>query len=103
MRVKPTSARANEDRVSSMISLRRVSCAPPTDTFCQFREEDVEQSITSVFAQQVARYRDRIAVKTRSEALTYDALDVAADLVARAIGVHSHACSSRPVALLFGQ
>jgi len=72
--------------------------------FREFRREQVEQSIVSLFEQQVAQHPDRIAVQTRHEALTYQALDAAANRLAHAIAADGRpAGDQQPIALLFGQ
>lgn len=72
----------------------------PTNSFLEFRKEDIEQAIPDRFEQQVAKYPDRIAVKTRNCTLTYNALNSAANRVAWAVLKHSRR-SQEPVALLF--
>ena len=57
----------------------------PTNPFIEFKKEEIEQSIPARFEQQVPRYPDRLAVKTRNHALTYNALNRAANRVAHAI------------------
>ena len=57
----------------------------PTNAFIRFEKEETEQSIPQRFEQQVSRYRDRLAVKTRSHQLTYAALNKVANRVARAL------------------
>ena len=63
----------------------RAKCFHPTGTFVEFKKEEIEQSIPERFEQQVARYPDRIAVKSRNHTLTYDVLNKMANRVARAI------------------
>ena len=53
----------------------------PTNSFVQFKKEDIEQSIPSRFEQQVREHPDRLAVKTRRHELTYHALNKAANRV----------------------
>ena len=60
---------------------------PPND-FTQFPREALERSIPDRFEEIVRRYPDRLAVKAGSHALTYDALNRAANRVARAILAH---------------
>ncbi|HLF04850.1 MAG TPA: hypothetical protein VI855_06510, partial [Dehalococcoidia bacterium] len=60
-------------------------CFHPTGAFIEFREEETEQSIPDRFEQQVCRHPHRLAVKTRSHELTYDALNQLANRVAQAI------------------
>jgi non-ribosomal peptide synthetase component F len=69
----------------------------PSGSFTEFSKEDVEQSIPDRFEQIVAQYPDRIAVKTRQHALTYDALNNAANRIAQAI-LAQLGESSEPVA-----
>ena len=57
----------------------------PTNAFTPFQKEETEQSIPQRFEQQVSRYPDRLAVKTRSHQLTYAALNKVANRVARAL------------------
>ena len=45
----------------------RDKCFHPAGTFAEFRKEEIEQSIPDRFEQQVRRYPDRVAVKTRKE------------------------------------
>jgi non-ribosomal peptide synthetase component F len=58
-------------------------CVHPSHTFVEFCKEEIEQSIPERFEQQVRRYPDRIAVKTRSQELTYEALNQATNLLRR--------------------
>ena len=60
-------------------------CFHPSGSFVEFRKEEVEQSIPSRFEQIVAKYPDRIAVKTRNQSLTYDALNTMANRVAQSL------------------
>ena len=55
------------------------------NAFTRFEKEATEQSIPQRFEQQVSRYPDRLAVKTRSHQLTYAALNKVANRVARAL------------------
>ncbi len=72
----------------------------PTNPFVEFTKEQVEQSIANRFEQQVSKYPNRIAVKAKHEALTYDALNRAANRVARVV-VAQRGSGAEPVALLF--
>src|SRR5205807_305911 len=71
----------------------------PTNPFLEFRKEKIEQSIPERFEQQVRRYPDRLAAKTRSEEIRYEALNAAANRVARAI-LEQRGEGSEPIALL---
>jgi non-ribosomal peptide synthetase component F len=63
----------------------RAKCFHPSGSFVEFKKEEIEQSIPDRFERQVARYPDRIAVKTRGHTFTYDELNRAANRVAHAI------------------
>jgi amino acid adenylation domain-containing protein len=71
----------------------------PTNPFVEFRIEDVEQSIHGRFAEQVCKHPQRTAVKTDCQELTYQALDRAANHVARAI-LRVRGPGSEPVGFL---
>ena len=60
----------------------RNRCFHPTGTFIEFQEAAVEQSITSRFEEQVRKYPDRLAVKTRNHQVTYDDSNRSANRVA---------------------
>jgi len=70
----------------------------PTNPFIEFKKEDTEGSIPKRFEQQVDKYPDRIAIKTKNRALTYDALNRAANQLARAILAQSSQ-SEEPIPL----
>jgi non-ribosomal peptide synthetase component F len=72
----------------------------PTNTFVNFARHEIEQSIPDRFEQQVAKYPDRIAVRTKSCTLTYVELDNAANRVAWAI-LDQQGQAQEPIALLF--
>jgi amino acid adenylation domain-containing protein len=74
--------------------------AGPTNDFVPFRKEEIDQSIATRFEQQVAKHSDRLAIKTRTQALTYAALNQAANRVAQAI-LAERGETEEPVALLF--
>ncbi len=63
----------------------RDKCFHATGKFIEFKKEEIEQSIPDRFEQQVAKYPDRLAVKTKSDTFTYDQLNKAANRVAHAI------------------
>jgi len=60
----------------------------------------LEQSVPARFEQQVAQHPGRVAIEAGDRALTYDALNRAADRVARAL-VAARGPSPEPIALLF--
>jgi len=78
----------------------KLSGAP--QNFIEFNREDVERSLPWRFEQQVRRHPERVAIKTSDVELTYEALNNAANHVARAILEKADA-GSEPIALLFGQ
>ena len=63
----------------------RARCFHPSGSFVEFGKEEIEQSIPERFEKIVAKYPERIAVKTGRSTLTYEALNKAANRVARAI------------------
>src|SRR5712692_8793724 len=67
--------------------------------FEEFRRADTEQSVPDRFEQQVRRFPDRLAVKSQTQALTYAALNIAANRLAHAI-VERRGVGQEPVALL---
>jgi amino acid adenylation domain-containing protein len=73
----------------------------PTNPFVEFRKEDTEQSIAGRFELQARRYPQRLAVKTKSQRLTYDELNRISNRAAHAV----LACcdGNQPIALLFNQ
>ena len=79
----------------------RARCAHPSGAFVRFPMAAIEQSISDRFEQQVERYPDRLAVKTRTHAFTYAELNEAANRVAHAI-LELRGDTDQPVALLFG-
>src|SRR5436305_668015 len=78
----------------------RARCVRPTAGFVDFDEGATEQSISARFAQQVARHRDRVAVKAEQRAWTYHELNRMANRVASAI-LATQGHGAEPVALLF--
>jgi hypothetical protein len=58
----------------------RTRCAHPTGIFERFEKSQVEQSIPARFERMVRRDPRRLALKTGSDALTYEALNQAANL-----------------------
>ncbi len=80
----------------------RNRCVHSTGTFIKFEKGETEQSIPDRFEQMVRMYPDRLAVKTRRHALTYDALNRLANRVARAI-LARRGGREEPVALLYEQ
>jgi amino acid adenylation domain-containing protein len=73
----------------------------PTNPFVEFRKEDTEQSIPGRFEQQARRYPQRLAVKTKSQSLTYDELNRLSNRAAHALLAWCD--GNEPIALLFNQ
>jgi amino acid adenylation domain-containing protein len=74
----------------------------PTNLFVEFREEDTEQSISNRFEEQARRYPHRLAVKTKSQRLTYDGLNRISNRAAHAVLARCDQ-NNEPVVLLFKQ
>lgn len=74
----------------------------PIDAFIEFRQQDRTGSIPDLFEQKVKQYPDRLAIKFRSDRLTYQELNRRANRVAHAI-LARHGDNDAPVALLFKQ
>ena len=66
---------------------------PGPPLFLPFAEEAVERSLPARFEEQVHKFPDRIAVKTRKDSLTYRQLNQKANRIARAILLR---CDSAP-------
>src|SRR5262245_32279706 len=60
----------------------RAKCFHPSGMFVEFKKEEIEQSIPERFEKIVAKYRDRVAVKTANKTLTYEELNHAANRIA---------------------
>src|ERR671921_559127 len=71
----------------------------PANDFVRFEKEETEQSIPQRFEQQVGRYPDRLAVRTRNHQLSYMALNKVANRVARAL-IAQRGEEAEPIALL---
>ena len=78
----------------------RARCFHPSGTFVEFRKAEIEQSLPARFEQMVRLYRGRVAIKTRTQAITYEELNISANRVAQAI-LACHGDAPAPVALLF--
>ena len=82
---------------------RGILTAPELDrvspSFVSFTKEDLSQSIPARFERQAGAHPDRLAVQTQRHRYTYDALNRAANRVARAIRTRCGA-SERPAAVL---
>jgi acyl-coenzyme A synthetase/AMP-(fatty) acid ligase/acyl carrier protein len=78
----------------------RDRCFGPAGTFIEFKQEEIDQSISTRLEQQVAKYPGRIAVRTTTHTFTYDELNRAANRIACAILDRSDIVQ-QPVAVLF--
>ena len=62
----------------------------PDNCFIEFTKEDIEQSVSDRFEQQVVLYPDHRAIKTGVNQLTYSDFNRLANRLARAIRQQSH-------------
>jgi non-ribosomal peptide synthetase component F len=76
-------------------------CFHPTGSFVEFKSVDVAQSIAARFEQQVARYPQRLAIKSKQRELTYCELNREANRIARSI-LAQRGPGQEAVALLLG-
>ena len=74
----------------------------PTNSFREFGKLDTNQTISNRFEEQARIYAGRLAVKTRSQSLTYDDLNRASNRVAHAV-LAEHGFAREPIALLCKQ
>jgi phenylacetate-coenzyme A ligase PaaK-like adenylate-forming protein len=70
--------------------------------YAVFNKTEIEQSISERFEQQVEKFPERVAIRTRGFVLTYDALNRAANRVTQAI-LARRSQGSEPIALLLDQ
>jgi len=77
-------------------------CFHPSAKFLEFRKEEVDQSIPHRFEEQVRKYPERLAVKTKDRALTYEQLNREVNRVANAL-LSERGGREEPIALLFEQ
>src|SRR5262245_38313289 len=75
-------------------------CFFSSGTSVEFKEEDTDQSIPDRFEKIVRLYPRRLALKAGDRSLTYDALNRAANRIARAI-LAKRGTGNEPIALLF--
>ncbi len=74
----------------------------PSERFVPFLKSEIEQSIPARFRRQVLEFPDRVAVRTKTESLTYTQLDHASNHIASAV-LEPVGDERVPVALLLGQ
>jgi amino acid adenylation domain-containing protein len=77
----------------------RAQCFHPSGSFEEFEKQDIEQSITERFEQQVKKCPDRLAIKTQNYKLTYGMLNNLANRIAHGI-LEQRGEGQEPVALL---
>jgi len=77
----------------------RSKCFHPNGRFLEFSREETDQSIPERFEKIAQKYPDRLAVKTKNHALTYDDLNNAANRMAHTI-LGQRGRKNEPVALL---
>lgn len=63
----------------------RAKCVHPTGAVVPFPPEALEESLAARFAEQAALHPHRVALRTRTTALTYERLNLAANRVAWAL------------------
>ena len=71
--------------IRSQQDLIQSRCVHPTGTFIRFKKEEIEQSISDRFEQQVEKYPHRLAVRTSRHELTYEELNRVSNRLAQAI------------------
>jgi amino acid adenylation domain-containing protein len=89
----------NNTSLLAQQSAVRAKCFHPTGTFIEFRKEEIEQSLVSRFEQQVRKQPNRLAVKTKTQQLTYEELNQAANRTAEDI-LAQRGAGQEPIALL---
>ena len=80
----------------------RDKCYHPAGTFIEFRKGEIEQPVPERFEKMVRMYPNRLAVKDKKIAFTYNELNNAANCIAQAI-LKQRGATSEPVALLMEQ
>jgi len=78
----------------------RAKCFHPLGLFVEFPQEEIEQSIPARLEKTVRKHPERIAVKTKTQQLTYAELNQAANRVAQAI-LAQRGVGQEPIGLLF--
>jgi amino acid adenylation domain-containing protein len=77
-------------------------CKHPYGNFEEFKKENIEKSIPELFESQVRKHPHRLAIKTRSQELTYDELNNASNRIAQTILTQRNE-GEEPIALLLEQ
>ena len=76
---------ANQMRLPSEQEAIRGKCFHPTGRFVEFTEDETEQSASQRFEKMVRLHPERLALKAQGRALTYEALNQAANQIAHAV------------------
>ena len=77
----------------------RAKCFHSSNSFIPFKKDDIEQSIPNRFEQQVEKYPDRVAIKSKNHTLTYDDVNKTSNRIARTI-LELPGSGEEPIALL---
>ena len=80
----------------------RAKCFHPSGAFVEFPKKDVETSIPERFEKIVRAYPHRLAIRSKTRSLTYEALNEFANRLARAI-LARRPQANEPIALLLEQ
>lgn len=80
----------------------KAKCFHPSGVFTEFKKEEIEQSIPDRFEKIAQMYPDRLAVKTKEHALTYGAVNEAANRLAQAL-LSKQGQEAEPIAVLLDQ
>jgi amino acid adenylation domain-containing protein len=94
-----TSRRRPADEVPPRQAVLRARCIHRSGVFEPFPREATEQSIPARFGQIVRRHPDRLAVRTDTHSLTYEALERTANRIAHAV-LDRRGPGPEPIALL---
>ena len=77
----------------------RTGCFHPTGAFVEFAQDETEQSISQRFEKIVRLHPERLALRAQGRSLTYEALNQAANRIARSV-LRQNEQPGQPVALL---
>jgi amino acid adenylation domain-containing protein len=80
-------------------SLGRICPINPSNSFVEFKKEEIDQSIPQRFEKQVTQYSQKVAVHFKNVELTYEELNKFSNCVAHLI-LTEHGAGQEPVALL---
>jgi amino acid adenylation domain-containing protein len=80
----------------------QAKCQHPFGNFEEFKKDDLKKSIPELFESQVRKHPQRLAIKTKSQELTYGELNKASNRIAHGILTHRDE-GEEPIALLLEQ